>query len=716
MYKIILPCAKGTEQVLQAEADTLGLQNSKIGVAVVSGEGDELTAYRLCLWSRVASRVLLVLTEYDMASPEDLYAGAYTIDWTEHLSADTRFAIRFSGTGQGIRNTQFGALKVKDAVVDRLREYYKRRPDVDTDNPDIRIDAHLQRGRVTLALDVSGGALHERGYRQWQGKAPIRETLAAAMLYRGKWHEQAQAKKTLIDPMCGAGTLLLEALMMAADIAPGLKRQKFGFEQWQQHRPSHWRQLLGEAQARAEKGLKHFSHKFYGFDSDAQVLAAARKNAESAGLAKYIHFETRAVERFRFEKAYGEAGFIVSNPPYGERLGEITDLVPLYAHIGQAFKTFPDDWTMTLIASNEALLKRLKLRAQRQYQIFNGALEGKILLYERAQQPEDAQEIREAVLEDAPSALSEVAQMFANRLQKNLGKLKKWAANVPTNAYRIYDKDLPEYAFAIDVYGEHLLVQEYAAPKEIPKEKAQQRLFDVLQALPVASGFAPENIVLKTRERQSGNKQYEKLGDSEQRLMVQEGRANFLVNLRDYLDVGLFLDHRPMRLMLAKEAQGKRFLNLFCYTASASVHAALGGARYSTSVDLSGKYLDWAQDNFHLNALGSEHRLVKADVMEWLAKGQDQYDLIFCDPPTFSNTKKENRLFDVQKHHVALIELAMQRLAKDGILYFSNNYRGFKLDEAALAAFQLKEISTATIDKDFERNPRIHRVWKIRHQ
>lgn len=709
MTRIILPCAKGSEQVLTEEAQALGLQQVKTGVAVVSGEGDLETAYRLCLWSRVASRVLWVLDEGKIDSPDDLYARLYAIDWDEHLDVDRTFAVSFNGIGQGINNTQFGALKGKDAIVDKLRDTLRRRPNVDSRKPDLSVDLHLRKGVLTTALDLSGGALHQRGYRQQQGVAPLKEHLAATLLYRAQWPQLAREGANIIDPMCGAGTLLCEALLMAADSAPGLSRQRFGFEHWQSHKPAAWKRLLDEAKARREAGLAALKLKAYGFDENGQVLAMARQNAQMAGVDKHIHVERRHLRDFRCENAYGARGLIATNPPYGERLGTMRELLDTYSTLGQVFKTFPDAWQMAVISTNPDMIKRLRLRASRDYQAFNGALEGKILIYRRDNQPED----RDAL--PAADALSDSAQMFANRLAKNYAHMSKMAAKRGVSAWRVYDQDLPEYAVAIDLYGDHAHIQEYAPPKTVDPGKARQRILDILQAVPQVLPVKAEHIVLKTRARQSGKAQYDKQDAREEYRQVQEGKAQFLVNLHDYLDTGLFLDHRLMRERLGAEAEGKRVLNLFCYTATASVHAALGGAAYTTSVDLSPTYLDWAQRNFDLNGLSDRHRLQRGDVMAWIAEGDSAFDLIFCDPPTFSNTKKTQRVFDVQRDHTALIEHCMRRLAPGGTLYFSNNYRGFKLDPALGERFAVADISDKTIDFDFKRRPNIHRVWQIRH-
>lgn len=303
--------------------------------------------------------------------------------------------------------------------------------------------------------------------------------------------------------------------------------------------------------------------------------------------------------------------------------------------------------------------------------------------------------------------------MFANRLQKNLKQLGKWARREKIECYRLYDADMPEYALAVDLYRDWVHVQEYAAPKSIDPAKAQVRLLDALAALPQALGIPSERIVIKRRERQGGKRQYERQNSEGRFMEVEEGGVRLLVNLTDYLDTGLFLDHRPMRLRLQREAAGKRFLNLFCYTATATVHAARGGARSTTSVDLSKTYLDWARRNLSLNGFSDKQKLVQSDVMEWLRADRGEYDLIFIDPPTFSNSKRMEGVFDVQRDQVELIDLAMTRLAKGGVLYFSNNFRKFELDPGLAARYQVEDISAQTLDPDFVRNPKIHRAWRI---
>ncbi|ELT96746.1 hypothetical protein CAPTEDRAFT_127483, partial [Capitella teleta] len=307
-------------------------------------------------------------------------------------------------------------------------------------------------------------------------------------------------------------------------------------------------------------------------------------------------------------------------------------------------------------------------------------------------------------------------EMFANRLKKNLRLMGKWVKKEGIECYRLYDADMPEYAVAVDIYKDWVHVQEYAAPKSIDEDKAHQRLLEALEVIPGVLGIPEKQVVFKRRERQSGKRQYEKLEQSGDMLEVKEGQCRLLVNLRDYLDTGLFLDHRKMRLRIATEAQGKDVLNLFCYTGTATVHAAVGGAASTTSVDLSNTYLGWARKNLLLNGMvDRKHRLEQTDCVEWLKQEKRQYDLIFMDPPTFSNSKRMRDVFDIQEVHVELVNLAMARLRKGGVLYFSNNFRRFQLAEELEQKFNVEEITASTIDRDFQRRPGIHRCWSIKH-
>src|SRR5690554_28278 len=721
LLEIHLSCPKSLEELLLAEAQELGLQNARQRPALVSGQGTLETAYRLCLWSRLANWVLLVLTRFPVRSADELYAGIQTIDWRDHLDSKGTLAIDFSGTSKAIDNTHFGALKVKDAIVDALRDRMGNRPSVEKRNPDIRVNVHVRRDEATVSLDLSGTSLHQRGYRLQQGAAPLKENLAAAILLRANWPELAKQGYALSDPMCGMGTFLIEGAMMAADVAPGLKREYWGFNGWQSHVPSIWSRLLEEAQQRAEKGLQQEPLWIRGYEADPRLIQPARNNIARAGLADWVKVYQGELATFAPSPDKGQPGLLICNPPYGERLGDEASLLYLYQHLGERMRSQCLGWQAGVFTGAPQLGRRMGIRSHKQYAFFNGAIPCRLLMFDVQEQSfvtaREPQQDNNAPAQqaEAPALLSAGGQMFANRLQKNRRQLNRWLRQNDIQCYRLYDADMPEYAVAVDVYGEHVHVQEYAAPKSVDADKAQARLLDALAAIPQALGIPRENVQVKRRERQTGLRQYERQAEQGEFLEVREGQVKLLVNLTDYLDTGLFLDHRPMRLRIASEARGKRFLNLFCYTGAATVHAAAGGARTTTSVDLSKTYLDWARRNLALNGFSEKNQLVQADVMQWLAKEQGEYDLIFIDPPTFSNSKRMQDVFDVQRDQRTLINEAMRLLAKDGTLYFSNNFRKFELEPELAELYDIEEISAQTIDQDFARNPKIHRAWRIRH-
>lgn len=304
--------------------------------------------------------------------------------------------------------------------------------------------------------------------------------------------------------------------------------------------------------------------------------------------------------------------------------------------------------------------------------------------------------------------------MLANRLRKNLKSFGTWAEKNGISCYRLYDADMPEYAAAVDIYDKWLHVQEYEAPKSINQARADMRLKEVMAVLPSILSIPSERIFLKVRRRQKGASQYPKFDDQRKFHQVREGNCAFLVNFTDYLDTGLFLDHRPTRFMIQEMAKGKSFLNLFAYTGTATVHAAKGGAASTTTVDISKTYIEWARNNMALNGFTDRnHELIQADCLEWLASEKRRFDVIFLDPPTFSNSKRMDGILDVQRDHVELLKVAAKLLTRNGIMIFSNNNRKFKMDIDSLTDLNIEDITGKTIPKDFERNLRIHNCWNI---
>jgi 23S rRNA (guanine2445-N2)-methyltransferase / 23S rRNA (guanine2069-N7)-methyltransferase len=733
MADFFVTTPKGCEPLLLDELQQMGIAGASLGVGGVSFRGELEVAYRACLWSRVGNRVLMSLARFKALSPEALYAGVQRLDWSEHLDSSGTLAVDCFVRSSAITHSHYAALKVKDAVVDQFRERVGQRPSVDLANPDVRLNLYLFRNQARLALDLSGDSLHRRGYREDGGPAPLKENLAAAILLHARWPASAASGGALIDPMCGSGTLPIEAALIAADIAPGSLGRHFGFERWLGHVPALWRRLLDEAQARKQQGLARLPP-IFGFDQDARAVRVARKNLQRAGLAGKLLIEPCELARIETPAAT-PPGLLVVNPPYGERLGEGEPLSLLYRQLGDVFKQHFEGWRAALFTGNATLVRALRLRHEQRYDLYNGALPCQLYLYQIA--PEQFVEQRgkgAATAKVSPwasasgslhalEAQSDGARMLQNRLRKNLRHLERWARRNAVTCYRVYDADLPEYAVAIDLYQAEqrwAVVQEYAAPIEVEPALARTRLQEALGAVQEVLEIPAQYVELKTRRRQRGAEQYEKLGQGARLHKVEEGGSAFWVNFSDYLDTGLFLDHRLTRGMIRQAAKDQDFLNLFAYTGTASVQAAAGGARSTTTVDMSHGYLDWARRNLELNGFASpNHQLIAADCLEWLraqtAKRplEKRYGLIFLDPPTFSNSKRMTAAFDVQRDHVSLIRQAARLLAPGGELLFSNNYRRFRLDREALTGLEVADISAATLPEDFRRNAKIHRCWRI---
>lgn len=712
-------CPKGLEYLLSQELEQLGAQSVQETVAGVSFSGGLEVAYKACMWSRLASRILLRLGEINSGTKEQLYDGVKSFEWDDHLDSDSSFRIDFTGSTPDINHTRFGAQVVKDAIVDQLRDEHGWRPSVNASNPDLRINVHARGEKAFVSIDLSGQSLHQRGYRLEAGTAPLKENLAAALLMRAGWPELMTTGGTLVDPMCGSGTLLIEGAMMMADIAPGLSRARFGFDRWMGHVPKVWLNILEEARERRKNGLASVRSQIVGFEGLSSVAHRAKGNLERMGLSKLVSIRQQELKDLRLDEEL-PAGLVICNPPYGERMGDEASLVYLYQHLGEKLKQNCPGWEAAIFTGAPALARSLGMGPKKTYSLFNGALPCKLFLYDiREKQEQTATASTEQKPANVPSVTyrSEGATMFGNRLKKNLRTIGKWARKSKIQCYRLYDADMQEYAVAVDVYGDWVHVQEYAAPSSINEEKAKERLLEALGVIPEILEIPREQVVFKQRKRQSGTSQYNRVDEVGRMMEVEEGGCRLLVNLHDYLDTGLFLDHRQMRLHIQKEARGKKFLNLFCYTATATVHAAVGGASTTTSVDLSNTYLDWGRKNLALNGLSEvRHRFEREDCLKWIERDKNDYDLIFIDPPTFSNSKKFEGVFDVQRDHGHLIKLAMRRLNEDGTLYFSNNFRRFKLDEKLEAEFEVKEMSGQTIDKDFQRRSNIHRSWMIRHK
>jgi 23S rRNA (guanine2445-N2)-methyltransferase / 23S rRNA (guanine2069-N7)-methyltransferase len=758
---------------------TFGAENLKERSTGVAFSGSLRTAYRACLESRLANRVFLELGRFDVTDAEGFYAAARAIDWPSHLAPGATIACDFSGRHPAITHTHFGALKLKDAIVDCMREATGSRPDVALERPGVRVHAHANGNNITVSLDLAGESLHRRGYRGAAGEAPLKENVAAGMSMRSGWAEMAASGAQFLDPMCGSGTLVIEAAMIAADIAPGLTRDYYGFLGWRGHDAQLWGEVLEDARERVRAAAGRSHSIIRGQDRDGSAVRIARANADRAGVGHLVQFEVRALADAAPAAVEGPAGqgparakdagmarrddaasrnaasaveldaaapaagpdvalavdaadartdvpaavgLLCVNPPYGVRLEDHNTALATHRELGKVLRERFQGWVAGVLIGSPELGMELGIRAYRTHTLWNGALECRLLRLKV-----DAQSEREPgrfAKPDASLRESPGARMFANRLSKNLKRLQTWASRADVSCFRVYDADMPEYAFAIDLYRTlepdltWLYVQEYAAPSEIELDAVRRRRNEALSVLSEVTGVPEERIRVRTRRRTKRGEQYRKVDEQANFHVVMEGGLKFRVNFDDYLDTGLFLDHRLTRARLREAAGGKRFLNLFAYTGTATVYAIAGGATSSTTVDMSRTYLDWAQRNLAINGItGRQHALVQADCREWLEESghrKERYDLIFLDPPTFSNSKRMEGVLDVERDHGSLIDACAKLLAPGGLLVFSTNAQRFKLDEALATRYDIRDISAATLPRDFERNPRIHRCFEIR--
>lgn len=765
-FELIITCADGLENALLIELDSFGLAGEILRAGRIRVQVSLANFYHICLYSRVASRVLLPIGEYhfkqkqattnqiskdakgrtvtrtldtqiiDEDVPEALYKFAARYDWAKVFGLDDTFAIRLSTDKRLTVNQQFATLRIKDAIADNFNKQFGERPDV-SKTPDFHIFAAANNKFAELFLDLSGTSLHRRGYRVVNTAAPLKENLAAALLYESNWHTGKH--DALIDPMCGSGTFITEALLMRADYPVGLDKTtaEFGFYHWAYHDDVLWQEAVSRASERFHANLDKLAQNpptVIALDADANATHACHQNLLASGLApiiSHITLQQKAVSGLKdtLSKIRADHPLIITNPPYGERLGESDFIKPLYHGLGlsvvdglmQADVTRAD---MAVLGSHVEHVDTLPIIDPKTLRCHNGALT--VYFRHGALDLSKKDSLIESFVKREIS--NEESQEFINRFQKNLAHLKKLAKTDDVTNLRVYDADLPNYNVAIDLYDDKVHVQEYAPPKQIPADVAKARFNLVLNGVREVLGVFREDVFIKTRARQSGNEQYTKNpnADTKRKKMyvAREHGAYLYVNFTDYLDTGLFIDHRNMRQIVANASRAKRVLNLFAYTCTASVHAAMAGARSVTSVDLSANYLDWGKQNFALNGLvldaeyesGQKYQFIASDVFEWIKEHTEQYDVIFIDPPTFSNSKKFKGTFDVQRDHVALINRAMNRLSADGVLYFSNNYTRFELDESLNARYDVVCITDKTIGFDFNPKKPIHQSYQIRHK
>ena len=768
---LVAACAFGLEALVKRELIALGYTPRVSQPGRVSFEGDWEAVCRSNLWLRTADRVLVEVQRFPAPDFEALFETIKAFDYSQFIPANAKFPV--VGKTRLSKLTSLPAIQrsTKKALVESLLHFHKTTT-LEESGELYKVEVALLNDEATITIDTTGDSLHKRGYRKLMGPAPIKQTLAAAMVDLTVW----KPERAFVDPFCGTGTIPIEAAMMGMKIAPGINRD-FSASGWHQISFDIWKQARDEARDSIDRDIKM---DILAADTDEESLSMARYHARLAGVELQIRFEQQPFESLEHDREYG---CLVTNPPYGERLQQQDALVPLYEQFPSVMQKLPT-WSLFVITSYERFEKVVEKRATRRRKLFNGRLECMYYQFlgprpprdffdlppeaestemssEGSQLPQAASvtevEKREAPV-NVPHGLSlaeqlgatprtestteppsradleeaaepkpvfgglqdkdrEQAQLFTNRLKKRARHLRRWPTRRGITCFRIYERDIPEIPLVVDRYEDAVHITEYERPHErsLSRHSAWLQLMKTTAAKTL--GVPVQQVFLKKRQKRRQGDQYEKIGDQKKMRTVSEGELKFLVNLSDYVDTGLFLDHRVTRSMVRDQAEGKSVLNLFAYTGSFTVYAADGGATATMTVDLSKNYLSWAQENLKLNGLdGPQHRFVAGDSIEFLLKAvkdpKQRFDLVVVDPPTFSNSKRTEDDWDVQEQHVEMLDLVSQVLNPGGVVYFSTNFRKFKPRLAELSQFESIEISSKTVPEDF-RNRKIHRCWKM---
>jgi 23S rRNA (guanine2445-N2)-methyltransferase / 23S rRNA (guanine2069-N7)-methyltransferase len=739
-YELIATAASGTEAFVKLELAELGYEAKTTTPGRLLFRGDAAAICRTNMWLRVAERILIRIGSFPAADFDALFEGTMALPWEEWLPRDAEFPVRGRSHRSQLTSVPACQRSVKRAIVERLRKAHRTEQLPET-GPLFAIEISLRDDVATLTLDTTGTGLHKRVYRPLVGEAQLRETLAAAMVQLSFW----RPGRVLADPFCGTGTIPIEAAMMGRNIAPGLRRE-FACEAWPTFDRDTWRAVRAESEAAV---LPALSERLLAYDIDGDTLRLARYHAQQAGVVEDIHWQQRPFSDLR---AKAEYGCIITNPPYGERMGDDREIAELYRSFPLVLRRLPT-WSHYILSSRPDLEELVGQRATRRRKLYNGPLECTYYQFHGPRPPRDgeprpaiersdAEPVEEAyetsdVIEPAahqPSprmaakpvdrapafgglqqSAARQADEFANRLLNRARHFRRWPTKRGITCYRLYERDVPDVPLVVDRYEDALHIAEFARPHD--RSPAQHADWLDLMARTAAKTLEVprERVFLKFRDRQRGDDQYQRVDDRGARKVVHEGGLKFVVNLSDYVDTGLFLDHRNTRQMVRERAAGKRFLNLFSYTGSFSVYAAAGGAVSTTTVDKSSTYTDWTGENMQLNGFGGpEHSIVRADIRTFLdgLRRVEQWDLAVVDPPTFSNTKGVELDWDVQRYHGGLLRQLAPHITSGGMVYFSTNFRRFKLDEAALGDYSIRDITRQTIPEDF-RNERIHKCWVL---
>ena len=691
-----------TDDLVADEIVSQGLEIKGRQLGWVTAEGTLVDAYRMLLTTRVGDRVVWLLARGEALFVDKFRDLLRTVDWNNALYAGGDVRVDVTGKIGWMKDTRFAGQLVMDAVRDQASLAKRPRPEYETDQPAVRIAVRFGRGQVDIGVNLNRTPLNQRGYRTEGGEAPLRETVAQVMLARLKVEKEMPA--IIIDPCCGSGTILIEACMRLHQIAPQRYRSPDQLSRWTGLESVSWTAIVAEERTKESQNKT----RFIGFDIKPDAVFRARANIERAGLTDRISVEVGEIKDFSPEQvniSKADQVWILANPPYGNRLGRDDDLITLYRLLGDRCKAFPNA-SLGLVTSERGLVQALGLRSNKKWEMQAGGVRLNIARFELGL---SAEEINNR---DNITPPEEVLPLL-NRLSKNLKNRIKLLKNNTIDCYRIYDSELPEFNVVIDRFADYLHIQEYRPPKTVDPKSANHRRQLIRQWVPKHLGIPVKQAIYKERFQQSGKSQYEKRAEP-LCINVHENGMRFEVNLTTYTDVGLFLDHRPLRRLLLEACRGKRVLNLFCYTGALSVAAAKGLARSVTSVDMSKTYLTWAHHNFQKNGLNPKHyQFVRANILEWLESDpRPEFDMILLDPPTFSNTKSTEKTLDIQRDHFALIDACARWLAPQGYIYFSNNLRGFSLDELVNERYLVEDLTRSSVDADFDRKPP-HVLFKL---
>lgn len=728
-------CAGGFEQVLGQELRALRMRRVRPQVGGAIFFGTLADAYRACLWLRAATRVQLVLARVPATDADALHQGVAALPWERHVPPGATIAVDAHGENPNLRNTRFVALKVKDAICDRLRAVRGTRPDVDARNPDLSVNVAVHPKKATVYLNLSGPSLHRRGYRQdgAQTEAPLKETLAASVLLAAGWPDIARAGGCLADPMCGSGTLAIEAAMIAANVAPGLLRARWGFEGWSCHDRALWDEVRGEAQGRRVQAA---DIRVVAGDADPRAVEIARANARRAGVADLmrLHVGDAAdlARHLRFLQARGDAGgLMVANPPYGRRLLSDADLPGVNAALSAAVEALPAGWRVAVITPDTGVDTALGRIPEQVIACHNGPIETWVRLYRTDSAPRLTHEVVSLAGRRQQVSVSEPnSAQFAARLRKVAKERVRWARRAATSCFRVYDADLPDYALSVDLYvgvaasegDRYAVVREHRRPRSVDAQRAARRFADAV-ALVSATLDVPAGQVLAHQWQEGGDPSSGRGGRraAPVPLCVGEGGLTLTIDLAGRPDTGLPLGQRGVRELVGSLAPGTRFANLTATSGAASVYAAAAGAASTVSVDAFPDRVDRVRTIMAANSFsGSRHRFVSVDLRSWLERelrAHHAYDLILCVPPAWMPARAPGEGdWELRRDHVALLGKAARLLAPGGRLVFACERRELRVDVAALEALGLcvEDVSDRTLPHDFERSAAAHRCHVIR--